>query len=164
MLYFGPRQGWDFSVTIFSRNSQSFRRGLCNGLAGLIGQTVRVRGLLDTRFGPQIEISNPDEIEVIELAHDADRDAGRHLDPARNRAACEMGLFDDHRHVQAIENRVLEPGSPCCGRLRRLTAILLAACASMEPQDSMPFNAAAPVPPPRAAGHRRENIRRSTGA
>lgn len=26
---------------------------------------------------------------------------------------------------------------------------LLAACASMEPQDSMPFNAAAPVPPPR---------------
>jgi len=30
-----------------------------------------------------------------------------------------------------------------------VTALLLAACASMEPQDSTPFNAAAPVPPPR---------------
>ncbi|HUI22143.1 MAG TPA: M48 family metalloprotease [Methylocella sp.] len=29
--------------------------------------------------------------------------------------------------------------------------VLLAACASMEPQDSTPFNAAVPVPPPRAA-------------
>lgn len=49
MLYFRPHQGWDFSVTIY----------------------VRVRGLLDTRFGPQIEISNPDEIEIIGQDQDA---------------------------------------------------------------------------------------------
>jgi hypothetical protein len=26
---------------------------------------IRVRGLLDTRFGPQIEISTPDELEIV---------------------------------------------------------------------------------------------------
>lgn len=31
-----------------------------------------------------------------------------------------------------------------------VAALLLAACASMEPQDTTPFNAAAPVPPPRS--------------
>ncbi len=35
------------------------------------------------------------------------------------------------------------------GMLAAAVPGLLAACASMEPQDSMPFNAAAPVPPPR---------------
>lgn len=64
MLYFGPRQGWDFSVTIYSRNNKAFDAAYAE-LAGLTSRTVRVRGLLDTRFGPQIEISNPDEIEII---------------------------------------------------------------------------------------------------
>jgi endonuclease YncB( thermonuclease family) len=63
MLYFGPRQGGDFSVTDVPRNSKSFEAAYA-ALAGLTGRTVRVRGLLDTRFGPQIEISNPDDIEV----------------------------------------------------------------------------------------------------
>jgi hypothetical protein len=40
-------------------------------LAAFNGRTVRLRGLLDTRFGPQIEISNPDEIEVIGQKQDA---------------------------------------------------------------------------------------------
>ncbi len=31
----------------------------------LVGRSLRVRGLLDTRFGPQIEIVSPDEIELI---------------------------------------------------------------------------------------------------
>jgi predicted Zn-dependent protease len=35
--------------------------------------------------------------------------------------------------------------------LAAVATLLLAACASMEPQDSTPFNAAVPVPPPRAA-------------
>ena len=35
--------------------------------------------------------------------------------------------------------------------LAAVTALWLAACASMEPQDSTPFNAAVPVPPPRTA-------------
>ena len=70
MIFFGPRQGWDFSVTMVQRNSKAFD-GSYAALAGLTGRTVRVRGLLDTRFGPQIEISNPDELEVIGQEQDA---------------------------------------------------------------------------------------------
>jgi endonuclease YncB( thermonuclease family) len=62
-LYFGPRRGGDFSVTILPRNSKTFDAAY-SSLAALTGQTVRVRGLLDTRFGPQIEISDPDEVEA----------------------------------------------------------------------------------------------------
>jgi hypothetical protein len=36
----------------------------------LIGRRLRVRGLLDLRFGPQIEISSADEIELIPEARD----------------------------------------------------------------------------------------------
>ncbi len=69
-LYFGPRQGWDFSVTVLPRNSKNFEAAYAS-LAGMTGQTVCVRGLLDTRFGPQIELSDPDEVEVAGQPHDA---------------------------------------------------------------------------------------------
>jgi endonuclease YncB( thermonuclease family) len=69
-LYFGPRQGWDFSVTILPRNSKTFETAY-SSLSGLTGQTVRVRGLLDIRFGPQIEISDPDEVEAAGQGQDA---------------------------------------------------------------------------------------------
>jgi endonuclease YncB( thermonuclease family) len=68
-LYFGPRRGGDFSVTILPRNSKTFEAAY-SSLAGLTGQTVRVRGLLETRFGPQIEISDPDEVEAAGQGHD----------------------------------------------------------------------------------------------
>jgi endonuclease YncB( thermonuclease family) len=70
-LYFGSRQGWDFSVTILPRNRKTFETAYLR-LSALTGKTVRVRGLLDTRFGPQIEISDPDEVEA----------AGQGQDPA----------------------------------------------------------------------------------
>lgn len=70
MLYFGPRQGWDFSVTVLPRNSKAFDAAYA-ALAGLTGRTVRVRGLLDTRFGLQIELSNPDDIEMTGQEEDA---------------------------------------------------------------------------------------------
>ncbi|MGH6848036.1 MAG: thermonuclease family protein [Methylocella sp.] len=69
-LYFGPRQGWDFSVTILPRNSKTFETAYAS-LSGLTGQTVRVRGLLDIRFGPQIEISDPDEVEAAGQGQDS---------------------------------------------------------------------------------------------
>ncbi|MGB6663550.1 MAG: thermonuclease family protein [Methylocella sp.] len=69
MLYFGPRHGWDFSVAILPRNRKTFEAAY-SSLAGLTGQTVRVRGLLDTRFGPQIEISDPDELEAAGQGQD----------------------------------------------------------------------------------------------
>lgn len=31
----------------------------------LIGKTLRLRGLLDLRFGPQIELTRPDQIEIV---------------------------------------------------------------------------------------------------
>ncbi len=53
-----------FSVTILQRNVAIFdRSGL--DFRALIGRTLRVRGLLDLRFGPQIEISSADDIELI---------------------------------------------------------------------------------------------------
>jgi endonuclease YncB( thermonuclease family) len=69
-LYFGPRRGGNFSVTILPRNSKTFEAAYAS-LAGLTGQTVRVRGLLDTRFGPQIEVSDPDEVEAAGQGQDA---------------------------------------------------------------------------------------------
>jgi len=53
-----------FSVTLMQRNVRIFDAAGID-LHALIHRTLRVRGLLDLRFGPQIEISNPDEIEVI---------------------------------------------------------------------------------------------------
>ncbi len=63
-LEFAPRTARAFEVTILQRNVKKFARA---GLEfhALIGRTLRVRGLLDLRFGPQIEISSPDEIELI---------------------------------------------------------------------------------------------------
>jgi hypothetical protein len=63
-LYFGPRRGYDLSVTILPRNIMLFEAA---GLkpSDLDGRKIRVRGLLDLRFGPQIEVSSPDEVELI---------------------------------------------------------------------------------------------------
>lgn len=71
-LYFGPRKGVDLSVTMFARNSKEFEAAY-SVLAGLAGATIRVRGFLDTRFGPQIEISNPDAVEIIGQQQDMAR-------------------------------------------------------------------------------------------
>lgn len=63
-LNFGPIRTVDFAVTFA-------RQGLKNletaGLqpASLEGKTLRVRGLLDTRFGPQIKIIEPAAIEIL---------------------------------------------------------------------------------------------------
>ncbi len=52
------------SVTVLQRNVAIFdRSGL--DFRALIGRSLRVRGLLDLRFGPHIEISSPDDIELI---------------------------------------------------------------------------------------------------
>jgi endonuclease YncB( thermonuclease family) len=64
-LNFGPRRGVDFSVVVTRENGKAFdRTGL--PLHGLLGRRVRVRGLLDNGSGPQIEISDPDWLEMIE--------------------------------------------------------------------------------------------------
>jgi endonuclease YncB( thermonuclease family) len=63
-LKLGSGRGRGFSVIILQRNIKIFERASMN-FNSLIGRSLRVRGLLDTRFGPQIEIASPDEIELI---------------------------------------------------------------------------------------------------
>jgi hypothetical protein len=79
-LVFGPRRGQDFTVTIVQRNVAIFdTAGL--KFRALIGRVLRVRGLLETRFGPQIEISSPDEVELIDAGL-GDADSSATLAPA----------------------------------------------------------------------------------
>ena len=66
-LHFGQRRGYDFSVTILPRHRKRFEaEGI--DLRDLDGRNLRVRGLLDLRFGPRIEIASPEEIEILENA------------------------------------------------------------------------------------------------
>lgn len=63
-LDFAPRRERALTVTILQRNVAIFdRSGL--GFRALIGRTLRIRGLLDLRFGPQIEIASADDVELI---------------------------------------------------------------------------------------------------
>ena len=41
-------------------------------LSSLIGRIVRVRGLLDLRFGPRLDVGTPDALEVLPAADVAD--------------------------------------------------------------------------------------------
>ena len=63
-LQFGTGHGRGFSVIILQRNVRIFEQAAMK-FHSLVGRSLRVRGLLDTRFGPQIEIASPDEIEPI---------------------------------------------------------------------------------------------------
>jgi len=69
-LEFAPRSERSFSVTIVQRYVKIFHQAGFDFHA-LIGRTLRVRGLLDLRFGPQIEISSSDEIELIQNVEEA---------------------------------------------------------------------------------------------
>jgi hypothetical protein len=64
---FGPIRTVDFSVTV---RRQSLKALEDAGLHPLTweNQIIRVRGQLDTRFGPQIEINEPSAIEIIDAA------------------------------------------------------------------------------------------------
>lgn len=80
-LDFGQGRG-DFSLTVQKRLALRFSRA-GKPLEGLAGQFLRARGIVDTRFGPQIEISGPEEIEFIDgsvekaLTKPVDKDGGR---------------------------------------------------------------------------------------
>jgi hypothetical protein len=63
-LFFGPRRRSSLAVTILQRNVKIFEAAGLH-FHDLIGQTLRVRGLLETRFGPEIELTGPGEIERI---------------------------------------------------------------------------------------------------
>jgi endonuclease YncB( thermonuclease family) len=63
-LGFEPKNTHGLTVTIVKRNVAKFdRSGL--DFHALIGHRLRVRGLLDLRFGPHIEPSSADAIEIM---------------------------------------------------------------------------------------------------
>ena len=64
-LDFGKRRGIDFSVTVLKKGLKAFARG-GSDLYALVGKTVRVRGTLDTRYGPRMELFSPDAVEMVE--------------------------------------------------------------------------------------------------
>jgi len=65
LLYFGFRRGSDLSIALVPRTGKTFESAY-RAAAGLSGRIIRVRGLLDNHFGPQIEISDPSDIESAE--------------------------------------------------------------------------------------------------
>lgn len=69
-LLFGPRGSGGFAVTILQRDVKIFERAGFD-VHALIGKQIRVRGLLDLRFGPQIAISDPASVEIVPPAEGA---------------------------------------------------------------------------------------------
>jgi endonuclease YncB( thermonuclease family) len=63
-LNFGPRRWADFAVVIWKRNLETFERaGLRPHM--LSGRRVRVRGLIDTVYGPRMELVSPAQMEIV---------------------------------------------------------------------------------------------------
>lgn len=67
-LFFGLRRRGHLVVTVLQRNVKIFEAAGLH-FHGLIGQTLRVRGLLETRFGPEIEVANPSAVELVLDGH-----------------------------------------------------------------------------------------------
>jgi hypothetical protein len=66
-LNLGKVRTADLAIVIVERNISGFAaRGV--DPRKLAGHRIRVRGLLDRRFGPQIEITSPDALEILEVA------------------------------------------------------------------------------------------------
>jgi hypothetical protein len=66
-LNLGKMRTADLAIVIVERNISAFAaRGV--DARKLAGHRIRVRGLLDRRFGPQIEITSPDALEILEVA------------------------------------------------------------------------------------------------
>jgi endonuclease YncB( thermonuclease family) len=62
---FGRRWSDDFTVTVPKRNKRTFTAAGLD-LKALAGHRVRVRGILEERAGPWIEVTRPEQIEIAE--------------------------------------------------------------------------------------------------
>ena len=60
---FGPIRTIDFAATVGRNNLAAFEKSGVP-LGSISGKVVRVRGLLETQFGPQIELVDPEAIEL----------------------------------------------------------------------------------------------------
>lgn len=64
-LNFGEKRAENFSVVILRRNLAIFEQAGIEPRS-LIGRQARVRGLIETSFGPRMEIASPAEIEIVD--------------------------------------------------------------------------------------------------
>jgi endonuclease YncB( thermonuclease family) len=64
-LNFGPGRGVDFAITLPKRGASALEKAGIRA-ADLVGRHLRVRGLLDRTFGPQMEMSDPDGLELLD--------------------------------------------------------------------------------------------------
>ena len=64
-LNFGPDYRSDFTITISPKDMRTFRRAGVDPTA-FEGRRVRVRGWLTSLNGPMIEVTHPEQIEVLE--------------------------------------------------------------------------------------------------
>ncbi len=64
-LNFGANWHTDFTVTIAPQDMKLFRRAKFN-VKGLAGKRVRVRGWIESYYGPEIEIAQPSAIEALD--------------------------------------------------------------------------------------------------
>ena len=61
---FGRRWSEDFTATLLKRNERAFTTAGLD-LKKLSGRTVRLRGVIEERGGPWLELTRPEQIEVI---------------------------------------------------------------------------------------------------
>ena len=64
-LDFGPDWRTDFTVTVAPADMANFRRDGVDP-RGYAGKTIRVRGIVQQFNGPEIEIANPEQVEVVQ--------------------------------------------------------------------------------------------------
>jgi len=62
---FGRRWSEDFTATVLRRNERTFTAAGVD-LKKLAGRTVRVRGFVEERGGPWIEVTRPEQIEIAD--------------------------------------------------------------------------------------------------
>ena len=60
---FGRRWSEDFTATLLKRNERAFTTS-CLDLKKLSGRMVRLRGVIEERGGPWLELTRPEQIEV----------------------------------------------------------------------------------------------------
>ncbi len=62
---FGRRWSEDFTATLLRRNERSFAAAGLN-VKSLSGRQVRVRGVVEERGGPWIELNRPEQVAILD--------------------------------------------------------------------------------------------------
>ena len=64
IVAFGPRNGRDLIALVARQNEKKLAKAGLD-LQKLVGREVRIRGFLDDRFGPRIDLVDPGQVEIV---------------------------------------------------------------------------------------------------